>query len=102
MINKVKDIDIKNQAYYFCNYINVKNFDLNNIKTDKKACKIDYIAYVAIKDSRYVKINSVNSLNVIFSKVNGYCKEINENKYLTLVPTNVSKGNIKKIWGTLE
>ena len=44
-----------------------------------------------IKDSKYVKINSVNPLKLIFDKVNGYFKEINRNKYLTLVPTNESK-----------
>ena len=34
---------------------------------------------------------SVNSLYIIFDKVNEYFKEINENNYLTLVPTNESK-----------
>ena len=51
---------------------------------------------MTIKDSKYVKINSVNPLYLIFSKVNGYFEEINENKYLTLVPTNESKEKIKK------
>ena len=32
----------------------------------------------------------------MFNKINGYFEEINENKYLTLVPTNQSKENIKK------
>ena len=49
-----------------------------------------------IKDSKYVKINSVNPLYLIFRKVNGYFEEINGNKYLTLVPTNGSKEKIKK------
>ena len=49
-----------------------------------------------IKDSKYVKINSVNPLYLIFRKVNGYFEEINGNKYLTLVPTNESKEKIKK------
>ena len=44
-----------------------------------------------IKDSKYVKINSVNPSYLIFSKVNRYFEEINENKYLRLVPTNESK-----------
>ena len=39
-------------------------------------------------DSKHVKIISVNSLYLIFSKVNGYFEEVNENKYLALVPTN--------------
>ena len=36
-----------------------------------------YTGYVTIKDSKYVKINSVNSLYLVFCKVNGYPKEIN-------------------------
>ena len=36
--------------------------------------------------SKYVKINSVNPLYLIINKVNGYSKEINKSKYLTLVP----------------
>ena len=68
MSNKVKDIDIKNRTYYlitttFNDIINIENFDLNNIKIDEKSYKdilIYYIGYVTIKDSIYVKINSVN------------------------------------------
>ena len=48
------------------------------------------------KDLKYIKINSVNPLCYIFSKVNGYFEEINKNKYLTLVPTNEIKEIIKK------
>ena len=51
---------------------------------------------MTIKDSKYVKINSVNPLYLIFNKVNGYFEEINGNKYLTLVPTNEKKEKIKK------
>ena len=62
-------------------------FDQNNIKIDKKSYKstlIYYTGYVMIKDSKYVKINSVNLLHLIFNKVNEYFEEIDENKYLTL------------------
>ena len=48
------------------------------------------------KDSKYVKINSVNSLYLIFIKVNGYYEEINGNKYLTVVSTTVRRDKIKK------
>ena len=38
MSNKVKDINIKNQTYYFFNdIINIENFDPNNIKIGKKS-----------------------------------------------------------------
>ena len=46
-----------------------------------------------VKDSKYVKINSVNPLHFNFSKVNAYFEKINGNKYLTLFPTNVSQKN---------
>ena len=63
MSNKVKDIDIKNRTYYFFDdIINIKTFDPNNIKIDKKSYKdvlIYYIGYITIKDSKYLKINSV-------------------------------------------
>ena len=44
-----------------------------------------------IKDFRYVKIKSVNHLYLIINKINEYFEKINENKCLTLVPTNKSK-----------
>ena len=44
-----------------------------------------------IKDLKYVAVNSVNLLYLIFSKVNEYFEEINGNKYLTLLPTNEIK-----------
>ena len=60
---------------------------------------------MTIKDSKYVKINSANSLCLIFDKVNGYFEEINGNKYLTLVPTNESKQIVKKdeeLWSKIR
>ena len=49
------------------------------------------------KDSKYVKINSVNFLYLIFIKVNGCYEEINGNKYLTVVSNNVSKCKFKNM-----
>ena len=92
MNNKVKDINIKNCTCYSCDdTINIKNFDPHKIRIDEKSYKnilIYYIGYVTIKNSKYAKINSINSLYLIDSKVNGYFEEINKNKYLTLVPNN--------------
>ena len=50
-----------------------------------------------IKEWKYLKINSVNPLYLIFNKVNGHFEEINGNKYLTLVPTNENKEKIKNM-----
>ena len=58
---------------------------------------------------KYVKINSLffilNHLYFIINKVNGYFVETNENKYLTLVPTNESKEKVKKyeeLWSKIK
>ena len=51
---------------------------------------------MSIKNSKYVKINSVDPLYLIIDKVNECFEDINENKYLMLVPTNESKEKIKK------
>ena len=51
---------------------------------------------MTITELKYLKINSVNPLYLIFKKINGYFEEINKNKYLMLVPTNKSKAKIKK------
>ena len=67
MSNKFKDISIKTHTYYLFNdNVNIKNFDPSNNKI-----LIYYIGYVAmIKDSKYVRIYSVNSLYLIINKVN--------------------------------
>ena len=60
---------------------------------------------MTIKDSKSVKINSVNLLYLGINKVNGYFEEINGNKYLTLGPTNDSKEKIKKyeeLWSKIR
>ena len=79
--------------------INIKNFDPNLLKIDKKSYKnidIYYIGYITMKDSEYVKINSVNPLYLIINEVDGYFEEINGNKYLTLVSTDKNKEVLTK------
>ena len=51
---------------------------------------------MTIKELKYVKINSINPLYLIFHKVNGYFEEINGHEYLKLVPANERKEKIKK------
>ena len=96
MSNKVKDIDIKNQTYYFFNdIINIKNFDPNNVKVDEVIQKDSYLLHW-ICDHKRFEINNVNPLYFIFVKVSGYFGEIHKSKYLTLVPSNESKEKRKK------
>ena len=55
------------------------------IQIDEKSYKnifIYYIGYMTIRELKYLKINSINSLYLIINKVNGCFEEINKNKYL--------------------
>ena len=107
MSNKVKKMDIKNRTYYFLDYaISIESFDPRNIEIDEKSYKnilIYYTGYVAMKDSKHAKIISANPSYLIFDKVNGYIEEINKNKYLTLVPTDESKGEKnEQLWSKIR
>ena len=79
--------------------INIKTFDLNLLKIDKKLYnKIDiyHIGYITMKDSDYVEINSVNSLYLIINEVDGCIEKINGNIYLTLVSIDKNKEVLTK------
>ena len=55
-MGEVKQINIKNRTYYYYNnQINLKDFDLRLLKTEKKDYKetdIYYIGYVTVKKNR--------------------------------------------------
>ena len=82
-MGNIKEINIKSRTYYFLNdMINIRNFDSNLPKIDKKSYKnIDmyYINYITVKD--HLNINSVNPLYLIINEVDGYIEEKNGNKY---------------------
>ena len=79
MSNKVKHIDIKNRTFYLFNdIVYIENFDSNNIKIDEKYILVDCTGYLTIKDSKYVKIYSLNTLYLIFRNANGYFEEVNK------------------------
>ena len=46
---------------------------------------------ITMKDSDYIKVNSVNPLYLVISKVDGYIEEKIGNKYLTLFSTDKNK-----------
>ena len=79
-MGKVKQINIKNRTYYFYNdMINIKDFEPNLLKIDKKSYKnidIYYIGYIAIKKiDDYESIYSVNPLYVRINHANGNIEE---------------------------
>ena len=76
-MGEVKALNIKNRIYYFySDMINIKIFDSNLLKIDKKAYKdydIYYIGYIAIKKIDNCKnIHSVNPLCLMTSSPIGY------------------------------
>ena len=91
-MGKVKELNIKNEAYYFFNdIINIRNFKSNLLKIDKEPYKdfdIYYIGYIAIKTFENCRnIYSVNLLYLIFQSATGYFEEKNDEKYLILDST---------------
>ena len=86
-MGEVKQTEIKNRIYYFYNdMINLKDFESNLLKIDKKHYKgihIYYIGYITIKNiNNCESIYSVNPLYVLVNHANGYIEEKNGNKYL--------------------
>ena len=76
-MGEVKQINIKNRAYYFYNdIIDLKNFDARLLKIDKKSYKnigIYNIGYITIKKIDDCKnIYSVNPLYLLIDHANGY------------------------------
>ena len=66
-MGEVKQLNIKNRTYYFYNnMINLKRFEPNLLKIDRKSCKnigIYNIGYITIKEiDDYENIYSVNPL----------------------------------------
>ena len=59
-MRKIRELNIKNQTYYFFNNImGIQNFHSNLLKIDKKPYKaidIYYIGYITIKKMVIVKI----------------------------------------------
>ena len=84
-MGSTKEINIKERTYYFYNdIIDLKTFDSNNLKLDKKTYKdldIFNIGYVTIKKIGHCyNVNSVNLLYLRINKASGYIKEINKDK----------------------
>ena len=80
-MGEVKELNIKNRTYYYFNgIIDIKNFQSNLLKKDKKQYKdidIYYICYITIKNvGDCENIRSVNPLYlIIYSAATGYFKE---------------------------
>ena len=98
-MGNIKEINIKNRTYYFFDdMINIEDFDPNLLnKKSYKNIKIYYIGYITMRDSDYVKINSVNPLYLIICEVLRHIKE--KCKYLVFVSANENNEVLKKYTG---
>ena len=97
----IKQINIKNQTYYFYNdIIDLENFDSGLLKLDKKSYKdigIYNIGYITIKKIGDCKnIYSVNPLYLCINHGSGYIGEKGVDKYFIFDPTDENKKLLKK------
>ena len=91
-MGEVKEMNIKNQTYYFFDdMIDIRNFQSNLLKIDKKPYKeidIYHIGYITMKKFNDCEhIHSVNPLYLIINSEIGYFKEKNDEKYLIISVT---------------
>ena len=100
-MGEVKQIEIENWTYYLYNdIINLKNFEINLLKIDKKHYKginVYYIGHIIVK--KFDDCESIYSVNPFYLRVNhasGYIEEKNGNKYL-IFDEKVTKKVTEKI-----
>ena len=86
----IKELNIDNRTYYIYNdVINIKNFESNLLKIDRKSYKnigIYNIGYITIKKiDDYENIYSVNPLYLLLNHANGHIEKMEINTWsLTL------------------
>ena len=110
-MGKVKQRETKNRTYYFCNdMINLKYFESNLLKIDKKHYKgtdIYYIGYITIKKLGDCKnIHSANPFYLLVDHASAYIEDKNRNKCLIFDDSaNENKGLLKKyadVWDEIK
>ena len=86
----IRQLNIKGRTYYFYNdLINIKNFNINNLKLDKKSVLVNdvyYIGYITKKPQW--NVYSVNPLYFMINKIKGHFEEIGGDKYLIINSEN--------------
>ena len=100
-MGETKQINIKHRSYYlYKNLIDLKDFDAEFLKIDKKLDKNIDIYYIGY--SPFIKIGdcrsnfTVNRLYLDIAHASGYIEEKNGNKYLVLDGIDENKEVLKK------
>ena len=97
----IKELNIKNQTYYFYNdIIDIETFVSKMLKLDKKRTKIlifTILDMLQLKKIGYgYDINSVNPLYLRINNRDGYIEKKDSNKYLVFDSTDKNKELLKK------
>ena len=86
----IRRLNIKGRTYYFYNDLtNIKSFNNNNLKLDKKSVlgnDVHYIGYITKK--LQWSVFSVNPLYLMIKKIKGHFQEVDGNKYLIISSEN--------------
>ena len=86
----IRQLNIEGRTYYFYNdLINIKNFNSNNLKLDKKNVlgnDVYYIGYITKKTQW--NLNSVNPLYLMINKIKGHFEGVDGDKYLIISSEN--------------
>ena len=109
-MREVKQIEIKNQTFYFYNdMINLKNVEPKLLKNDKRSYKnirTYNIGYITIKKiDGYENTYSINPLYLGVSHANGYIEEKHWNKYSIFHTTDGNKELLTKysdVWNGIK
>ena len=86
----IRQLNIEGRTYYFYNdLINIKSFNINNLKLDKKRVfdnNVYYIGYITKKPQW--DVNSVNPLYLMINRIKGHFEEVDGDKYLIISSEN--------------
>ena len=86
----IRQLNIEGRTYYFNNdLINIKNFNNNNLKLNKKSVfgnDVYYNSYITKKPQW--NVNSVNPLYLMINRIKGHFQEVDGDKYLIISSEN--------------
>ena len=82
----IRQLNVKGRTYCFNNdLINIKNFNSNNLKLDKKSILGNDAYYIGyITKNPLWNVNSVNPLYLMINRIKGHLEEVDGDKYLII------------------
>ena len=86
----IRQPNIEGKTYYFYNdLINIKSFNINNLKLDKKGVLgNDFYCIGYITKKPQWNVNSVNPLYLMINRIKGHFEEVDGHKYLIISSEN--------------